>query len=383
MAAEISISGYRTTRLLARKGFYEWWEALSETGEKAAIKWIRPEFVGSSRVQKEYQRELDLALLGPQKGLSRYLGHIQSPELMGIVYEMPGGRSVKDELRQKGGMDESTAISAVVTLLHTLEYLHSREKVAGNINYENTWLQPDGSLLIQDYARDAAEVLGFATSLSSYGVENISFRSPQLLSDDSAPDIHSDLYAAGMLLFTMISGKAPFNPAEQPLSEIFSQMMAMKLPTIKISSYLAPRLQKLLSQKEEIRYSNTTEALKGFLGPEYNSPFENRTENPLIMSMAEEVENDTVEAEDSSAIESLREPEMNEIEPNAIEPEAIESEDKICANPGCGAIMPYSAQFCGKCGQPIVESPGYVCRHCRHRYPQSLQACPYCKTPKV
>nr|MBA2542079.1 serine/threonine protein kinase [Deltaproteobacteria bacterium] len=130
-----------------------------------------------------------------------------------IVMEFLEGRDLAVTLREGGALDASRTISIVRKVLRGLRAIHQAGIVHRDIKPANILISP------RDEDRDFVKIMDFGISKSIHGGETIThtgaiigtpeYMSPeQLLGDDI--DARADLYAVGIMMFRMLTGKLPF-----------------------------------------------------------------------------------------------------------------------------------------------------------------------------
>lgn len=345
------IQQFRLMQMASQNGFYEIWDAENNLGQKASVKVLKPEFMNNPKVRDEFKREARQAAALLHPGVSRILGLEEGENVVAIIRESREGVTLKEHLKKKGSIREQDALKMVYGLLESLVYIHAKGFRIGNLNYENVLLTNDGHLKIFDFSRDTAEVLGFATPVSSFGPEAISFKSPEQLQGMEASSVSGDLYSAGMILYTMIKGKAPFNPAEQPLSNIYRDITNGVIPAVNMSDAGRQYLARLMHVNPAFRFSGASEAMR--MLQEMISP---RTEQPVAATG---------------------------VRPEAPAPAApaprTEVATKKCINPRCEKPLPLSAKFCAYCGTKWQNINLIPCPHCKTDIPSDSSYCPYCE----
>jgi len=107
----------------------------------------------------------------------------------------------------KGCFSEETARHYFLQLLEGLTYLHSSGIAHRDLKPENLFIDNIGNLKIADF--------GFATTdkKSNEYVGTSKYMSPECLAKKEYDCKQGDLWAAGLVLFVMVTGMFPFNSA--------------------------------------------------------------------------------------------------------------------------------------------------------------------------
>ncbi|HEU4382687.1 MAG TPA: protein kinase [Anaeromyxobacteraceae bacterium] len=199
------VPGFRLERLLGRGGFGEVWAAVREAdGRRAALKVARADVAGG---REQLDREAQAL---------RAAGPPAVPALVGqgalddgspwLAMELLEGPSLADRMAA-GAMSPSEAAALGSPLLEALAALHAAGFAHGDLKPENVFLEgepPRARLIDLGLAARAGEVAGGGALAGT--AEYMSPEQCQAL----PPDARSDLYAAGVILFEMATGRPPF-----------------------------------------------------------------------------------------------------------------------------------------------------------------------------
>ncbi len=159
-----------------------------------------------------------------------------------FVMEFVDGMDIHQYLKHHGGkLPQEHALSICAHVLDALEYAHAHGIVHRDIKPANILLNREGRVKIADFGLakrfgDHADVDAPALTMSNVAVGTPDFVAPEALDSDQTPDHRADLYAVGVMLYQMLTGKLPrgnyqmpseLNPGVDPrLDEIVSTAMA-------------------------------------------------------------------------------------------------------------------------------------------------------------
>jgi eukaryotic-like serine/threonine-protein kinase len=128
-----------------------------------------------------------------------------------LVLEWLEGENLKNMLMEQGALPPRRALDVFSSLLDALQLVHDRGIVHGDLKPENIMVVKTRS------GRDRARLLdfGIATFRRPPGAPaDEVFGTPGYLAPElymgKAPSITSDLYAAGIVLFELMTGRSPF-----------------------------------------------------------------------------------------------------------------------------------------------------------------------------
>ncbi len=131
-----------------------------------------------------------------------------------LAMEYVAGRSLRDYLTRPGGLALEEIQCLMVQLLDALDYAHGRGVVHRDIKPANLMVDRDGRLKITDFgiARTESSQLTRSNAL----VGSPGYMAPEQY-QGGAIDRRVDIFAAGVLLFELLSGTSPFPGPEQAL----------------------------------------------------------------------------------------------------------------------------------------------------------------------
>jgi len=132
-----------------------------------------------------------------------------------FVMEFVEGMDIHRYLRENGGsISQEYALSITAHVLDALEYAHSRGIVHRDIKPANVLLNTEGQVKIADFGlakilNEGDEHDAPALTMSNVALGTPDFVAPEALEGDSRPDHRADLYAVGVMLYQMLTGRMP------------------------------------------------------------------------------------------------------------------------------------------------------------------------------
>lgn len=147
-----------------------------------------------------------------------------------LVLEFVEGMDIHQYLQHHGGkINQSDALAIMAHVLDGLEYVHAHGIVHCDIKPANILLNREGHVKIADFGlaktlaspEEYAAKPSFITQPILAGTPD--FVAPEVLNGDSDPDHRADLYAVGVMLYQMLTGKLPRGQFERP-SELIPEL---------------------------------------------------------------------------------------------------------------------------------------------------------------
>jgi serine/threonine-protein kinase len=120
------------------------------------------------------------------------------------------GPTLRDILRERGKMSVDGALDILEEILAGIGAAHRAGIVHRDIKPENVILADDGRIKVADFGL-ARELSSGSTLTADAGLVmgSISYLSPEQV-ERGVADARSDVYASGIILFELLTGKKPF-----------------------------------------------------------------------------------------------------------------------------------------------------------------------------
>ena len=130
-----------------------------------------------------------------------------------LAMELLAGRTLKQELRERGPFAVRRAVEVAADIAEALDYAHVKGVVHRDLKPENVMVLPDGSIKVMDFGIARLEGQEGLTS-SQYFLGTPLYAAPEMIEPRSI-DLRVDLYSLGIIMFEMLQGAVPFT-ADSP-----------------------------------------------------------------------------------------------------------------------------------------------------------------------
>jgi serine/threonine-protein kinase len=161
-----------------------------------------------------------------------------------MVMEWCEGRLLRQILAE-GRMPQEDAIRIACAVLDALDYVHANGVVHRDLKPENIMVDDQDNIKLIDFgiAGDAAaRRLTYANFTATLGTPD--YISPEQVQGKRG-DGRSDIYAAGVILYEMLSGKLPFT-GPSPMAAMNDRLLNHPLPPSVAEPSISPQLQEVL-----------------------------------------------------------------------------------------------------------------------------------------
>ncbi len=221
LAGTVLDGKYELIRLLGEGGMGAVYEARHRLiGRRLAVKFLHPHYVTSEEVVTRFQREAQAAAAIGHEHIIDVTDMGQTPEgAPYLVMEYLDGLDVRDLLAQAGSLSIEQASHIMVQALSALQSAHDAGIIHRDLKPENIYLieKPD--------RKDYVKLLDFGISkfkaFETDGMKGLTqtgtvlgtpyYMSPEQARGDQNIGTRSDIYAMGVILFQMLTGKLPFD----------------------------------------------------------------------------------------------------------------------------------------------------------------------------
>ena len=198
---------YLIEKVVARGGMATVYLAMDVRLErKVALKIIHPHLASDSSFRDKFIREARMAAKLSHPNLVNVFDQGEEGDLAFMAMEFVSGITLRDALKDFGSLEGKRALDLFEPMLSGLAAAHRAGILHRDLKPENVLLADDGRIKIGDFglARD----IDNNTSTGSL-VGTVAYLSPELVMRGIA-DARSDIYAAGIMLFEMLTGRQPF-----------------------------------------------------------------------------------------------------------------------------------------------------------------------------
>lgn len=161
-----------------------------------------------------------------------------------LVLEHVPGRTLRDVIRAEAPLSPRRALALLEQVLTALAAAHDAGIVHRDVKPENVLLAPDGRIKVADFG--LARAVTAATAVSGPLIGTVAYLAPELVLDAGA-DARSDVYAAGVLLYELITGAKP-HAGETPLQVAYRHVHADVPPPSALVPSLPPYVDALVAR---------------------------------------------------------------------------------------------------------------------------------------
>jgi serine/threonine protein kinase len=218
-------------------------------GRRVAIKLLKPSLANDPAFRSRFRREAQDAAKMAHPTIVRIFdaGEETVRDANGseslvpfIVMEYVDGRLLKDIVAD-GPLEPAEACRVIGQVLTALEYSHRAGVVHRDIKPGNIMITANGQVKVMDFGIARAISDSSATiAETSAIVGTASYFSPEQARGETV-DARTDLYSTGIVLFELLTGRAPFR-GENPVAVAYQHVNSEAAPPSSLNPKVSPAL---------------------------------------------------------------------------------------------------------------------------------------------
>ena len=275
-AGDILAGKYRVDRVLGVGGMGVVVAAHHiQLDEHVAIKFLLPQALANAEAVQRFDREARAAVKIKSEHVARVIdvGKLENGAPY-MVMEYLEGRDLSAWLTERGPLPVEQAVEFVLQACEAIAEAHAMGIVHRDLKPANLYCirRPDGALSIK--------VLDFGISKSTSGAGGMGmtkthtvmgsplYMSPEQMESSKGVDARADIWALGVILFELVTGRVPFEG--EAITELVLKIVTASPPILLgampgVPPGLDPIIHKCLEKKRENRYASVSELANDLL----------------------------------------------------------------------------------------------------------------------
>jgi len=231
--------------------------------QRVAIKDLAPELASNQEMRRRFIREarIQAQLNHPHvvnvHNLLEHQGHLL------LVMEFVEGKTLDKLIQEQGALPYEKAVNICRQVLEALSFMHSKGVIHRDLKPGNIMITEEGRVKVTDFGiAKATKEEGHTRAGVRLGT--LWYMSPEQVKGKPV-DARSDLYAMGITLFQMVTGKLPFfGNSDFEIMKAHTEVPPPNPKKIKkdMPKPLAGLILKLLEKKPDKRFQTAEEVLR-------------------------------------------------------------------------------------------------------------------------
>ena len=238
---------YRLDRAIARGGMATVYEATDlRLDRTVAVKVMRPALAEDGDFVERFAREARAAarLSSPEVVAVHDQGTDSATGTAYLVMEHVAGRTLRDVIRDEGPLAPARALALLEPVLKALAAAHGAGLVHRDVKPENVLLGDDGRVKVADFGLARAIESSNLTATTGLLIGTVAYLAPEQVEHGRA-DTRTDVYAAGILLFELLTGVPPYS-SDSPMSVAYRHVHEDVPPPSELVSGIPTELDDLV-----------------------------------------------------------------------------------------------------------------------------------------
>lgn len=211
---------YTVLRHLADGGMGSVYVARDERlGREVALKVMRADLATDPAFVERFRAEAQSAARLTDQHVVAVYDQGRDGNVVFLAMELVHGQTLRQRLDEVGALTPREALDVMDSILAALSAAHSIGLVHRDVKPENVLIREDGMVKVADFGLARAVTTRTSTALGQGVLGTFAYVSPEQVRAGVA-DARSDVYAAGLVLFEMLTGSIAFS-GENPIHVAF------------------------------------------------------------------------------------------------------------------------------------------------------------------
>lgn len=267
------ILNYKIERLIGEGGMGTVYLAVnSSINQQVAIKSLAPQFVYNNQIVRRFKREAATLAKLNHPNIVKLLNFYEDERGLFLIMEYVEGHTLDQYIENiSGPILETKAIKMFKGILDAFEFAHNQGIIHRDIKPSNIIITNNDEVKVFDFgiAKIIDEPENQKLTQTGTKIGTIAYMSPEQIKQGNVNRL-SDIYALGVVLHQMLTGKPPYNSIGMSEFDISAKIVYELLPRAKsIYPHVSDKMQAIIDKATEKlqnnRYSSCNEFNKALL----------------------------------------------------------------------------------------------------------------------
>jgi serine/threonine protein kinase len=233
-----------------------------DTGQPVAIKVPHPEIESDPALYDRFLREEEIGKKIDHPGVMKVFDNPDRTQVY-MVMEWIDGRLLRQILNEEKKLSIERAVKLTVRICEALEHIHAHGVVHRDLKPENIMVDAEDNIRLIDFGiagNAGSRRLTFANFSRNMGTPD--YISPEQVQGKRG-DARSDVYALGVMLYEMLTGKVPFS-GPNAFAVMNDRLVNQIVPPRNLEPSITPQLQEILYRALEREPKNRYHSAREF-----------------------------------------------------------------------------------------------------------------------
>ena len=226
-----------------------------------AVKILKEEYLASEEFRRRFKNESKAIAVLSHPNIVRVYDVSYGETLQYIVMEYVEGITLKEYIEQQGKLEIREAVHFTMQILRALQHAHDKGVVHRDIKPQNILLLSNGNIKVTDFG--IARFSNEQKTMTGSAIGSVHYISPEQARGDIIDD-KTDIYAVGVVLYEMLTGKVPFE-SESSVSVALMQLSKDPTPPRELNPNIPVGLEQVvmraMQKNVHDRYQSAAEML--------------------------------------------------------------------------------------------------------------------------
>jgi serine/threonine protein kinase len=241
---------YRIENLVARSGMASIYKG-SDTRDECtvAIKIPHPEMEADPVLYDRFKREKEIGQKLDHPGVMKVIPDDHHSRIY-MVMEWVKGHLLREEMTSGRKFSPERAATIAARVCDALDYVHTNGVVHRDLKPENIMIDGDDNIKLIDFGiagHEGSRRLTFAKLSNVMGTPD--YISPEQVKGKRG-DGRSDIYAVGVMLYEMLTGKVPFS-GPNAFATMNERLLNNPTPPRELDPTITPQMQEIIYRAME------------------------------------------------------------------------------------------------------------------------------------
>ena len=226
---DISIKRYSKGKLLGKGGFAKVYEVINtETKQASAIKIMEKAALSKARARQKFLSEIKIHKALHHTNIVKFEGYFEDNECVYLILELCTNQTLNDLMRRRKRLIEIEVQCYLLQVISSLKYLHSHRVIHRDIKLGNIFLSEKMEIKMGDFGLAARIEFDGERKRTICGTPN--YIAPEILDGRGGHSYEVDIWSFGVLMYTMLVGKPPFETSDVKTTYRRIKMNAYSFP---------------------------------------------------------------------------------------------------------------------------------------------------------